>query len=81
MGVTSQVNGEQSAQTKELCETSKTISRNLWFSHLSHYHGHIYQQCVSNPILSYPIVALSMSDKQLNKVRKLYTPKLSHVRV
>ena len=64
LGVTSQVNGEHSAQTKILCEKANRMSRNLCCSHLSHHNGHTYQQCVSKPILSYPLVASSMSDKK-----------------
>ena len=63
LGVTSQINGEQSAQTNILCAKASRMSRNLCCSHLSHYNGHIYQQYVSNPILSYLLVSSSMSDK------------------
>ena len=52
------------------------MSRNLCCSHLSHYNGHIYQQCVSNPILSYPLVASSMSDKQIDKIQQIIHPQV-----
>ena len=76
LGVTSQVNGEQSAQTNILYENARRISRNLCCSHLSHYNGHIYQQCVSNLILSYPLVASSMSDKKINKIQQIIHPQV-----
>ena len=62
LGVTSEVNGEQSAQTKILCEKASRMSCYLCCSHLSYPNGHLYQQCVNNPILLYPLVVSSMSD-------------------
>ena len=56
LGVTSQVNGEQLAQTNELCAKVKKINCKLCCSYLLHYYGHIYQQCVSNLKLSYQLV-------------------------
>ena len=52
------------------------MSRNSCCSHVSHYNGHIYQQCASSPILSYPLVASSMSDKQINKIQQIIHPRV-----
>lgn len=45
--------GNSQLKPKNFAKKSNRMSRNLWYSHLSHHHGHTYQQCVINPILSY----------------------------
>ena len=63
-------------KSKKLCEKAKRRSRNLWCSHISHYHGHTYHQWFSNPLISYSLVASSMSDKQINKIQQIIHPQV-----
>ena len=63
LGVTSQVDGNQTAQTNILKHKANRISRKLTCCHMPHYYGHIHQMCSINPKLTYPLVASSMSNK------------------
>ena len=72
----SQVNREQATQTNELFAKVKKISRNLCYSHFSYCLGDTYQQYVSNSRLSYPLVASSRIDKEINEIQKIINPQI-----
>ena len=41
---------------------------------MPHYYGHIHQLCSINPKLTYPLVASSMSNKQLKSIQSIIHP-------
>ena len=63
-----QVDGDQSTQTSIIKKKANKISRKLKCCHMTHYYGHIHQLCLINPKLTYPLVASSMSNKQLKSI-------------
>ena len=65
LGVTYQVDGNQSAQATILKKKANKISRKLKCCHMTHYYGHIHQLCSINPKPTYPLVASSMNNKHL----------------
>ena len=73
-GVTSQIDGDQSAHLSKLQESAKDISRKLSTCHIPHQYGHIYQQCSIDPKLSYPLLASFLTDKQIDSIHKLIHP-------
>ena len=72
--VTSQVDGDQSAQTAVIKKKANSISKKLNCYHMPHYYGHIHQLCSINPKLTYPLVASSMSNKQLKSIQSIIYP-------
>ena len=74
LGVTSKVDGKQSAQTKCLKQKAKKISRKLNCCHMPHYYGHIQQLCSINPKLTYSLVVSSMNNKLLKLIHSLIHP-------
>ena len=74
LGVTSQVDSDQSAQTAVIKKKVNNISRKLNCCHMPHYYGHIHQLCSINPKLTYPLVASSMSNKQLKSIQSIIYP-------
>ena len=74
LGVTSQVDGDQYAQTSVIKKKANNISRKLNCCHIPHYYGHIHQLCSINPKLTYPLVASSMSNKQLRSIQSIIHP-------
>ena len=71
LGVTTQVDGNQSAQTTILKKKANRISRKLNCCHMSHFYGHIHQLCSINSKLTYPLVTSSMNNKQLKSIHSL----------
>ena len=67
--VTSQIDGDQTAQLSKLIKSSKELSKQLRTCHMPPRYGHLYQECFINPKLSYPLLALSLSDKQLDSIQ------------
>ena len=49
LGVTSQIDGDQSTQLSKLQDSAKDLNRKLSTCHMPHQYGHIYQQCSINP--------------------------------
>ena len=74
LGVTSQVDGDQSAKTSILKKKANNISRTLNCCHMPYYYGHIHQLCSINPKLTYPLVSASMSNKQLKSIHSIIHP-------
>ena len=74
LGVTSQVDGNQAAQTTLLKQKANRISRKLICCHMPHYYGHIHQLCSINPKVTYPLVASSMTNTQLESIHRLIHP-------
>ena len=74
LGVTSQVDGDQSAQIAVIKKKANNMSRKLNCCHMPHYYGHIHQLCSINPKLTYPLVASSMSNKQLKSIQSIIHP-------
>ena len=74
LGVTSQIDGDQTAQLSKLLESAKELSRKLSTCHMPSHYGHLYQQCSTNPKRSYPLLASSLSDKQLDSIQKNNPP-------
>ena len=71
LGVTSQVDENQSTQTTILKKKANKINRNLNCCHMPHYYGHIHQLCSINPKLTYPLVASLINNKQLKSIHNL----------
>ena len=63
LGVTSQIDGNQTTQTKIINRKKNRISRKLTCCHMPHYYGHIHQMCSINSKLTCPLVASSMTNK------------------
>ena len=74
LGVTSQVDGNQSAQTTILKQKANKISGKLNCCHMPHYYGHVHQLCSINAKLTYPLVASSMNNKQLKSIHSFIHP-------
>ena len=74
LGVTSQIDGNQTAQLSKLRDIAKELSKKLRTYHMSHQHGHLYQQCSINPKLSYPLLASSLTDRQIESIHKIIHP-------
>ena len=74
LGVTSQVDGDQSAQTVVIKKKANNISRKLNCCHMPHYYAHIHQLCSINPKLTYHLVASSMRNKQLQSIQSIIHP-------
>ena len=74
LGVTSQIDGNQSEQLSKLLESAKDLSRKLSTCHMPHQYGHLYQQCSINPKLSYPLLASSLSDRQIESIQNIIHP-------
>ena len=74
LGVTSQVDGNQSAQTTFLKQKANKISGKLNCCHMPHYYGHVHQLCSINAKLTYPLVASSMNNKQLKSIHSFIHP-------
>ena len=74
LGVTSQIDRDQSAQLSKLQESDKELSRKVSTCHMSRQYGHIYQRCSINPKLSYPLLASFLTDKQIDSIHKLIHP-------
>ena len=74
LGIISQVDGDQSAQTSVIKKKANNISRKLNCCHMPHYYGHIHQLCSINPKLAHPLVASSMSNKQLKSIQSIIHP-------
>ena len=72
--VSSQIDGDQSAQLSKLLESAKDLSRKLSTCHMPHQYGQNYQQCSINPKLSYPLLASSLSDRQIESIQKIIHP-------
>ena len=68
LGVTSQPNGDQSAQAQVLIKKAEQIGQQLSSIHLSQYYAHTYSQCTINPKITYPLNRSSLSDKQLASI-------------
>ena len=74
LGLTSQVDEKQSAQTTILKKKANKISRKLNCCHMPHYYEHIHQLCSINQKLPYPLVASSMNNTQLKSIHSLINP-------
>ena len=74
LGVTSQVDGDQSVQTAVVKKEANNISRKLNCCHMPHYYAHIHQLCSINPKLTYPLVSSSMNNKQLKSIQSIIRP-------
>ena len=74
LGVTSQVDGNQSTQTIILKKKANKNNRKLNCCHMPHYYGHIHQLCSINLKLTYPQVTSSMNNKQLKLIHSLIHP-------
>ena len=68
LGVTSQVNGSQEAQYRELFAKAEQSARNLSTTHMSHYYSHVYNNCSIIPRIPYPLAATSLTSKQFKKI-------------
>ena len=77
LGVTSQVDGDQSAQTSVIKKKANNISKKLNCCHIPYYYGHIYQLSLIIPKLTYPLVASSMSNKQLKSIQSIIHPSVN----
>ena len=71
LGLTSQVDENQSTQTTILKKKANKISRKLNCCHMPHYYEHIHQLCSINQKLPYPLVASSMNNKQLKSIHSI----------
>ena len=67
--VTSQIDGDQTAQLSKLIKSSKELNKQLRTCHMPPRYGQFYQECFINPKLSYPLLASSLSDKQLYSIQ------------
>ena len=63
LGVTSQINGNQTAQLSRLEESVKELNKKLSTCHMPHHYGRIYQKCSIHPKLSYPLLASFLIDR------------------
>ena len=41
---------------------------------MPHHYGHLHQQCTINPKLSYPLLASSLTDRQIESIHKIIHP-------
>ena len=53
---------------------AKIMSKKLVTCHLTHYAAHMPQTCSIKSKLFYPLIASSLSDKQLNSIQDLIHP-------
>ena len=72
--VTSQIDGDQIAQLSKLIKSAKELSKKLSTCHMPPQYGYLYQECSINLKLSYPLLASSLSDKQLDSIQKIIHP-------
>ena len=72
--VTSQVNGSQEVQYRELLAKAEQSARKLSTTHMSHYYSRVYNICSIIPRLSYPLAVTSLNSKQLTKLHVVFYP-------
>ena len=71
LGVISQINVDQTAQTSFIKEKANKLSRKLKYCHMPHYYAHIHQLCSINLKLTYSLVASSLNNKQLQSIHSI----------
>ena len=74
LGVTSQVNGSQTAQYRELHTKAEQCARKLSSTHMSHYYSHVYNNCSIIPRITYPLAATSLTSKHFQKLHASLYP-------
>ena len=74
LGVTSQVNGSQEAQYREILQKTEQSARKLSNTHMSHYYSHVYNNCSIIPRITYPLAATSLSNKKFKKLHSSLYP-------
>lgn len=71
LGITSRVNGKQLKQQEAIKNSAKALSKKSVTCHLNHCATCMYQAYFINPKLSYPLVASSLSEKQLHDIQRI----------
>ena len=56
LGATSQIDGDQTTQTKVLKQQVDQLAKQLVSTSMQHYYANTFQQCSLNPKVVYPLV-------------------------
>ena len=74
LGVTSKIDGDQTAQTNILKTQADNIAKQLVATPMQHYYAKTFQNYSVEPKLTYSLAASFMSNKQLNSIQSKIHP-------